>query len=107
MPRAKKEETNGKNPIEAIKEAFSPENDPKPEQDTIKPEYELVGAITADYDKLADALAPAIADRFLARLSAGVRREIIAKSQNNSFSDDCIDAINNGSMNGIRSISGV
>jgi hypothetical protein len=107
MPRSKKEETNGHNPTEAIKEAFSTENDPKPKQETIKPEYELVAAVITDYDKLADTLAPAIADRFLARLSAGVRREIIAKSQNNSFSDRCIDAINNGSINGIRSISGV
>lgn len=105
MPR-KKQDDNA-NQMQDLEQAFSTENDPKPEQDTIKPEYELIGAITADYDKLADTLAPHIADRFLARLSAGVRREIIAKSQQATFSDDCIAAINNGSMNGIRSITGV
>lgn len=106
MP-AKKAETNGKNPTDAIKEAFSPENDPEPETKTIKPSSELVSALVQDYDNLADALAPAIAERFLSRLSVGVRREIIAKSQQSTFVDECIDAINNGSFSGIRSITGV
>lgn len=105
MPR-KKADDNA-NQMKDLEQAFSETNDPKPETEIIKPEYELVSAITADYDKLADALAPAIADRFLARLATGVRREIIAKSQKSTFSDDCIAAINNGSMNGVRSIAGV
>jgi hypothetical protein len=106
MP-AKKAETNGKNPTAAVKQAFSAENDPQPEAETIKPEYELAAALIAEYDDLADALAPAIADRFLGRLALGVRREIISKSQQSDFSDRVIKAINDGSLSGIRALTGV